>query len=99
MSRISPVLAVLLVATSTLAFAVGARAAPPATPTASSERPSSALPEACRAAPARGPCTAAFEAYWFDAAAGVCKPFLWGGCGTRPPFDDREACERTCRPH
>jgi hypothetical protein len=56
------------------------------------------LPPACSAKPERGPCKAAFEAYWFDAAQGVCQPFLWGGCGAPPPFREREECERTCRP-
>lgn len=56
-------------------------------------------PAACAAEPKRGPCKAAFEAWTFDAAAGACRPFLWGGCGDPPPFSTREDCERTCRPH
>lgn len=56
-----------------------------------------APPAACTAKPERGPCKAAFEAYWFDAAGGACKPFLWGGCGEPPPFRTLEDCERTCR--
>lgn len=56
------------------------------------------LPAACRAAPSRGPCKAAFAAWWFDAATKTCKPFLWGGCGDPPPFTSIEDCERTCRP-
>lgn len=58
-----------------------------------------APPAACTAKPVRGPCKAAFEAYWFDASSESCKPFLWGGCGDPPPFQTREDCERTCRPH
>ncbi|MDK9698009.1 MAG: DUF2330 domain-containing protein [Siculibacillus sp.] len=57
-----------------------------------------ALPPACAAKPERGPCKAAFEAFWFDAAQGACRPFLWGGCGAPPPFAEREECERICRP-
>lgn len=55
-------------------------------------------PPPCAAKPERGPCKAAFEAFWFDAAQGACRPFLWGGCGPPPPFADRETCESTCRP-
>lgn len=58
----------------------------------------SGLPAACRAAPSRGPCKAAFPAWWFDASSSRCKPFLWGGCGDPPPFTSIEDCERTCRP-
>ena len=38
-----------------------------------------APPAACQAKPITGSCKGAFEAYWFDAKAGACKPFLWGG--------------------
>lgn len=58
-----------------------------------------APPAACGAKPERGPCKAAFEAWAFDSAANVCKPYLWGGCGDPPPFSTRDDCERTCRPH
>ncbi|NLH79662.1 MAG: DUF2330 domain-containing protein [Phyllobacteriaceae bacterium] len=55
-------------------------------------------PPACGVKPERGPCKAAFEAWAFDSATGVCKPYLWGGCGDPPPFSTREDCERVCTP-
>ena len=45
-----------------------------------------------------GACKGAFEAYWFDAKAGACKSFLWGGCGDPPPFDTLSDCQRACLP-
>lgn len=57
-----------------------------------------APPAACRAPAAAGTCKGAFEAYWFDANAGACRSFLWGGCGDPPPFETLEACRRACLP-
>jgi hypothetical protein len=57
-----------------------------------------APPAACQAKPVVGSCKGAFEAFWFDATAGACKSFLWGGCGDPPPFDTLSDCQRACRP-
>ena len=57
-----------------------------------------APPAACQAKPVTGSCKGAFEAYWFDAKAGTCKTFLWGGCGDPPPFDTLSDCQRACLP-
>ena len=57
-----------------------------------------APPPVCDAPrPTAGPCKGAFEAWWFDATDGTCRTYLWGGCGTPPPFTSAEDCERTCR--
>jgi hypothetical protein len=57
-----------------------------------------APPAACQAKPVTGSCKGAFEAYWFDAKAGACKTFLWGGCGDPPPFDTLSDCQHACLP-
>ena len=57
-----------------------------------------APPAACEAQPVKGTCKGAFEAYWFDAKAGACKSFLWGGCGETPPFEALSDCQRACLP-
>lgn len=53
-------------------------------------------PAVCDAKPVAGPCKAAFPAFWFDAASGHCKEFLWGGCGPSKPFETQEECEKAC---
>lgn len=44
-----------------------------------------------------GPCEAAFERWYFDAATGVCRPFIYGGCeGNENNFETLEACSASC---
>jgi len=45
----------------------------------------------------RGPCDAYVPSYWFDAATGVCMPFVYGGCsGNDNRFATIEECYATC---
>ena len=57
-----------------------------------------ALPETCHLKPAGGRCKGNFDAYYFDAAAGACKWFSYGGCGGVVPFQTKEDCEKSCLP-
>jgi hypothetical protein len=50
----------------------------------------------CDAGGGRGDCKALFERYYYDRAAGTCKPFFWGGCGEPAPFETAEECEAVC---
>lgn len=55
------------------------------------------LPVACTLPQVVGPCEAAIPAYWHDPETGVCKPFLYGGCGGNANrFDTLEACQEAC---
>ena len=47
----------------------------------------------CTLEPNRGPCEAYIPKYYFDSDAGVCKEFIWGGCGGVVPFDTLEECQ------
>ncbi|KAL3256038.1 hypothetical protein MRX96_017244 [Rhipicephalus microplus] len=54
-------------------------------------------PESCLLEPERGLCYAAFTLYYFDAAAGTCEEFLYGGCGGNANrFGSFEECQATC---
>lgn len=54
-------------------------------------------PESCLLEPERGLCYAAFTLYYFDAAAGTCEEFLYGGCGGNANrFGSLEECQATC---
>ena len=46
--------------------------------------------------PDPGPCKGRFESYAFDPVKRVCKPFFWGGCQGKVPFETREECEKKC---
>ena len=39
--------------------------------------------EFCALPPDKGPCRAAIPSWWFNATAGACQPFLFGGCRVR----------------
>ncbi len=56
-----------------------------------------ALPEVCALGIDPGPCRAAIVAYAFDAEAGRCEEFIYGGCeGNDNRFETLEACQSTC---
>jgi len=65
--------------------------APDANP--DSPRPDPAL---CEAEPDPGPCEAHVPRYAYDAAAGRCERFVWGGCRGEPAFATLAACESAC---
>ena len=48
---------------------------------------------ACYLEPDSGPCEAAIPKYYYDANDGVCKEFVWGGCGGTVPFDTLSECK------
>jgi hypothetical protein len=50
----------------------------------------------CLLTPAKGPCKAMFEKYYYNTKSGNCAPFFWGGCDGVVPFESMEECERTC---
>lgn len=57
------------------------------------------LPDACYEKPASGQCRASHTRYYLDSTNGrngICKPFIWGGCGGNVPFETLEECRRTC---
>jgi hypothetical protein len=44
-----------------------------------------------------GPCNAVIPRWSFDAAAGICRPFHFGGCaGNANNFETKGQCERVC---
>ncbi|KOB77775.1 Lacunin, partial [Operophtera brumata] len=53
--------------------------------------------DVCRAQVDPGPCRAAFSKYFFDAATGACKEFVYGGCQGGPNrFSTEEECKDIC---
>lgn len=71
--------------------------------------PDSAAPDASLDAPADagacglpkvvGPCEAAIPRFWFNASAGRCEPFVYGGCGGNANnFNDIATCAAACAP-
>lgn len=46
----------------------------------------------CDLEPDGGLCNAAIPKYYFDKEEGLCKEFIWGGCGGTVPFDSMEEC-------
>ena len=57
---------------------------------------SSSENEHCALKPDSGICKAMFPRYYFDQAAGICKEFIWGGCGGTVPFETLEKCQASC---
>ena len=44
-----------------------------------------------------GPCSMFMQRYFYDAEAGYCKPFSYGGCeGNRNRFQTLELCTQEC---
>ena len=54
----------------------------------------------CTKPPDPGPCEAAIQRFYFDAASGQCLPFTYGGCqGNDNNFETNAACETVCIRH
>jgi hypothetical protein len=52
---------------------------------------------ACDAPAEPGTCEAYFERWFHDAATGLCRPFVYGGCGGNANnYDSFEACQSAC---
>lgn len=54
------------------------------------------LPEPCYEKPASGQCKASHKRFYYDERARACKPFIWGGCDGKVPFESLDACKDTC---
>ncbi|XP_077494753.1 PI-stichotoxin-Hcr2n-like isoform X2 [Amblyomma americanum] len=51
----------------------------------------------CRPPPESGMCRADFERWYFDVADGVCKPFVYGGCGGNANrYNTEWECQKAC---
>jgi hypothetical protein len=55
------------------------------------------LGEECTLPPESGLCDAYIPSYYHDAATGLCRPFVYGGCdGNANRYDTLEACQSAC---
>jgi hypothetical protein len=53
--------------------------------------------EACTAPPDSGECDAAIPSWYHDAATGICRPFVYGGCGGNANvYASLAECQKTC---
>lgn len=53
--------------------------------------------EACNAPPVSGNCDAYFEVWFHDPSTGLCRPFIYGGCGgNENNYPSFEACQQAC---
>ncbi|MGB5733737.1 MAG: BPTI/Kunitz-type proteinase inhibitor domain-containing protein [Thiohalocapsa sp.] len=55
-----------------------------------------ALHVSCLEPPTTGTCRAAKPAFYYDYPSDSCKRFIWGGCGSKVPFQSLEQCVQTC---
>nr|1NAG_A Chain A, BOVINE PANCREATIC TRYPSIN INHIBITOR [Bos taurus] len=54
-------------------------------------------PDFCLEPPYTGPCKARIIRYFYNAKAGLCQTFVYGGCrAKRGNFKSAEDCMRTC---
>ncbi|AHF03802.1 proteinase inhibitor I4 serpin [Marichromatium purpuratum 984] len=56
------------------------------------------LPVGCLAKPDPGPCRAAQTRFFYDYRDNRCKPFRYGGCEGRVPFETLAECRSFCEP-
>lgn len=53
--------------------------------------------EACDAPPVAGPCDAAFPRWYSDPTTGICRPFIYGGCGgNKNNYETLAECQGAC---
>jgi len=56
-----------------------------------------AVPRFCNLPMAPGPCRLHAPMFFYDAASGECKSFVYGGCqGNKNRFGTKEECEKKC---
>lgn len=58
--------------------------------------PATELPVSCMAKPDPGPCRAVLTRYYYDYRDNRCKPFAYGGCQGRVPFESARECIEFC---
>lgn len=54
------------------------------------------LPVSCLNQPDPGSCRGAKRGFYYDYRDNRCKPFTYGGCAGRVPFQTREECVGFC---
>ncbi len=50
----------------------------------------------CEMKPDAGTCKARFIKYYYNQEEGICKEFVWGGCGGVVPFETLGECKEEC---
>ena len=50
----------------------------------------------CAEKPDGGPCRALMLRYYYDAGAGECRSFNYGGCKGHVPFETMDECKEIC---
>lgn len=54
--------------------------------------------EECTAPPVSGQCDAYFPAWYHDPSTGICRPFVYGGCGGNPNrYGSLAECQKACQ--
>jgi len=67
------------------------------TSTAGTSSGGGAPDEACAAAPDSGTCDAYFPAWYNDPSTGICRPFVYGGCGGNANrYGSLAECQKAC---
>jgi hypothetical protein len=54
------------------------------------------LPVQCLDKPEPGPCKSRVIRYFYDYRYDSCRPFHYGGCQGRVPFETKGVCEEMC---